>query len=180
MNETQIELLVSILAVLVVLHTLSLLIKKYHEYLDIKFTYRYYAIRDRLANLVLQGKLDEKSNEYSGLIDVINYHIYSLEKITLTAKLNAILEASDRTLQTANDLSLENEGVRRIVRDLLSNTDAVIRRNSKFEISLLKTFKFLLSASGKTSRITNYAKRPVELSERIEQKIHDIQDHVHA
>ncbi len=168
-----IELFVHVVAVVVIAYTLSILISQYRNYLEMKCKFRYFALRDDLAMLVMYGDMNEDSSEYQGLVDVINYHICAMDQITFAAKISAFMKASQMTLDTADEIKVGDERVRAIMFRLLENTASVIHMNSWFELWLVKLLVSLRIP--KDNRMARGITAPAETEKRLKEKMHDFE-----
>jgi len=124
---------------ILVAYFLSLAISFYNQIIFDKYRFRYFALRDRLAFLVAEGELDENSWEYKNLVDVINFHIRTVETMSISNIVEMLVSFYSGDVEV-NIISkkIENEKVLEIVSDFISVTLSLLRKNSKAELTLIR------------------------------------------
>jgi hypothetical protein len=109
----------------------------YRDYQNTKYKFRFYALRDDLALLVLNGTLKETEREYIVLRDAINYSIYASENLSIYQHIKAIISRNTPTLQ--NSITLRHDETKDIVIDYFINTINLVRKNSWFELRVIES-----------------------------------------
>src|SRR3954451_8770219 len=66
-----------------VLFVISTQISLHNELSSERFRFRYFELRDRLAMMVVKGKISEDSWEYKNIVDSLNFHINAVETMTI-------------------------------------------------------------------------------------------------
>lgn len=134
--------LISLLIGTIALYVLFIQIREYNELNRIKYQFQFFALRDRLAVLVASGHLSEDSWEYKNIVDVLNYHIGAVEKMSLGRIVSALVQFH---MSSAEDFRMRglskrvsDKAVADIVMDYMSTTYELIRRNSRVQISLIR------------------------------------------
>lgn len=122
-------------------YVLFLQIDEYNKLVVLKFKFRFFALRDRLALLVVYKNLPEVSWEYVETIKSLNFHISATEKLSLMriVKLLSAYHTSPEEERKVQKLSrqVDREDVREVLSDFFMTTYHLIRRNSKAQIALV-------------------------------------------
>jgi len=148
-----------------VLYLFAIQVSKYNGILLDKYRFSYFALRDRLALLVMQGKLDEESWEYEKIVNAINFHIQATERVSIH-KIIAILVAYHTSPEEERKVKAmlkrtDNQDVVKIMIDYFDTTASLLKRNSRMQMWFIKT----LIAHGRAAR---------------SKKLHPIVDHQEA
>jgi hypothetical protein len=122
-------------------YVVFLWIDEYNRLMVTKFKFRFFALRDRLALLVVYRKLPEESWEYLETVKTINFHISATEKLSLMRIIELLSEyhASPEEERKVKKLSrkVDREDVREVLADFFMTTHQLIRRNSKAQIAMV-------------------------------------------
>ena len=147
--------LVSLLIGTMILYAIFVHIREYNELIRAKFRFRFFALRDRLAMLVVTGKLAEDSWEYQHIVSTLNFHISAVEKMSIMRVVDLFVSyhTSPKEEQRVKLLSkrIEHKDVAQIVVDYMSVTYDLIKRNSRIQITLIRTVGRLLRSFGSTT-----------------------------
>ena len=84
--------MLNLILLFTVLYIFSVQISAYNEVLFDRCRFRYFALRDQLAMLVINGKLEEDSWEYQTIVDTINFHINTVEKLSIDKVMRVLVE----------------------------------------------------------------------------------------
>ncbi len=109
------------------------LLRLYREMIIDKHRYRYFALRDNLAMLVVRGQLEERSWEYQRIIDVINHHISFADVVSEERMVSALVDAYDpATRSTVRKLqkNVSDPDVIHILVQFFQNTRELMDRNT--------------------------------------------------
>lgn len=123
-------------------YVLFLQIDEYNKLMVTKFKFRFFALRDRLALLVVYKKLPEDSWEYSETVKSLNFHISATEKLSLmrVIELLSAYYTSPKEERKVQKLTrqVDRDDVREVLADFFMTTYDLIRRNSKAQILLVR------------------------------------------
>lgn len=148
------ETVIYMLIIVFVLYLFSVQINKYNEVVFDKFRFRYFALRDRLAMLVVNGNLDEGSWEYKQLVDAINFHINATETMSIKkiARILAEYHSSSDEERKVRLLKkkVTDKAVISVVLDLMDVTYKLLERNSFMQ---LRYFRYLRSKNSSSNQI---------------------------
>jgi len=107
-----------------------------------RFRFRYFELRDRLALLVVEGKLDEDSWEYKQVVDVINFHIATVESRSISDIIKQLVayhsSAEERRKVKIFKRKTEHPEVIAILSDLFKTTLRLLKRNSRVQFWLIR------------------------------------------
>jgi hypothetical protein len=122
-------------------YVLFLQIDEYNKLMVTKFKFHFFALRDRLALLVVYKKLPEDSWEYLETVKSLNFHISATERLSLMRIIELLSEyhtspEEESKVQKLNR-KVEREDVREVLADFFMTTYHLIRRNSKAQIALV-------------------------------------------
>ena len=148
--------LMSIVALVIPLFFVSLLIDEYNEIIFEKYRFRYFALRDRLALLVVKGDLEEDSWEFEKIVDTINFHIGAVEAMSIERIVTLLIEhhtspEEERKVRIINN-RISNIEVRAIMEEFMSITSSLLYRNSRVQIKFV-TLISKLFGEGSVKRI---------------------------
>jgi hypothetical protein len=133
------------------LYLLALQINKYNEIVFDKFRFRYFALRDRLAMLVVNGELDENSWEYKQLIDTFNFHISATETMSIKKIARIMSDYHSSNIEERKVRLLKknvgSQAVLKIVVDFMDVTYQLLESNSHMHLRFLR---FMRRTRGKT------------------------------
>jgi len=154
-----------------VLFVISTQISLYNELSSERFRFRYFELRDRLAMMVVKGKISEDSWEYKNIVDSLNFHINAVETMTIW-KMVSVLTAyhmSPDAERRAKQRKIENEEVRRLMFDFLCVTKDLIRRNSRAQIKVIEYFN---TRNVKPKPVVRHTvSKPIEVIDRIQDRM---------
>ena len=119
--------------ILTVSYCFDMLRREYNIYVSTKQKFKLYAIRDDLAQLVLSGKLDEKSREFMLLRDAINYSISQVGDFSVRKAISIAINCVDKE----DILQLKSQETREIAHRYFLATRKMIIRNSRVELFIL-------------------------------------------
>ena len=132
--------LLNLVILLFFLYFISVLISKYNEMIFDKYRFRYFSLRDRLALLVIKGELEEDSWEYKKLIDTINFHISTVETMSIERIVHLLIQYHTSSEEERNvrliKKNIKSVEVLRITDDFMETTASLIARNSRAQIKL--------------------------------------------
>ncbi len=133
--------LLNLVVLLFFLYFVSVLIGKYNEMIFDRYRFRYFALRDRLALLVVKGELKEDSWEYKKLVDTINFHISTVETMSIERIVSLLVQYHTSPEEERNvrliKKNIKNEEVLRIMGDFMETTASLLARNSRAQIRLV-------------------------------------------
>lgn len=148
--------LVLLMAVTLVIYGFFLQIREYNILRFTSYRFRYFALRDRLAMMVVQGKLQERSWEYQQIVQAINFHISAVETMSIISILEMVIHyhtTSEEQCQVSRlKRRIDDPAVAAIMVDYMGVTSELIRRNSRVQILLIKFAKQLLAIVGSAAR----------------------------
>lgn len=143
--------LVSFLIGTLILYVAFIQIREYNELIRTKFRFRFFALRDRLAMLVVSGKLAEDSWEYRCIVDTLNFHISAVDTMSIMRIIDVLVtyHTSSEEEQQVKLLSrrVAEKDVARIVVDYMSITYALIKRNSRVQMALIRCVRPFFKSS---------------------------------
>jgi len=143
--------LINIIVLMMILYVFSVQISLYNELVFNQYRFKYFAIRDQLALLVIDGEIEEQSWEYQDIINVINYHINNTENMSIHNRIRLIKcynQPQDSQVFCMVKRKISHPKVMEIMIDFFDTTSAIIKRNSGMQ---LKVIQFLLSMKKKPS-----------------------------
>lgn len=122
-------------------YVLFLQIDEYNKLIITKFKFRFFALRDRLALLVVYKGLPEDSWEYKETVEALNFHISATEKLSLMRIVEVFSDyhtspEEERKVQRYSR-NVDREDVREVLTDFFMTTYNLIRRNSKAQIACI-------------------------------------------
>lgn len=137
--------LISMIIGTLVLHILFVLIRESNELTRTKFRFRYFELRDRLAMLVANGELSEKSWEYQHIVETLNFHISAVERLSLFRIVDVLAnyhlsKEEEKQVQLISK-KVENRQVAEIVVGYMETTYELIQRNSRMQLAILRGMK---------------------------------------
>lgn len=135
-------LLGNVILLAVVLYFIATIIDRYNQIIFDKYRFKYFVIRDRLAMLVVEGKLKEDSWEYKQIIDTINFHIKTIESVSINKIISMLINhltsnAEERKVKIITK-NIEHPEVIAVMADFMDVTVSLLERSSKMQIKLLK------------------------------------------
>ncbi|RVU47055.1 hypothetical protein [Rubrivivax rivuli] len=122
-------------------YVLFLQIDEYNKLIITKFKFRFFALRDRLALLVVYKGLAEDSWEYKETVKALNFHISSTEKLSLMRLIEVFSDyhtspEEERKVERYSR-KVDREDVREVLTDFFMTTHSLIRRNSRAQIACI-------------------------------------------
>jgi hypothetical protein len=105
------------------------------------YRYKYFALRDRLALLVINGTIKENSFEYKFLIDAINYHINTIETVSMIRVIELLIKYHNSP-DESRSVSLiakkvDNKDALSVVLDFMKLSNDLLYRNSRAQMRIL-------------------------------------------
>lgn len=124
-----------------VLFVIAIQIDTYNKIIFHKYRFQYFALRDRLAMLVVNSKLDEDSWEYQEIVDTINFHINVTETMSISKIISLFAQYHLSPEEECNvkiiKRKLNNEEVIDIMADFMEITGSLLERNSRMQMRFL-------------------------------------------
>lgn len=135
---------VNVAIMVFVLFIVAIQIEKYNQIIFDKYRFKYFALRDRLAMLVVDHKLDEYSWEYQKVVDAINFHISTTEGVSINKIVSLLIEyhispEEERKVKIIKK-KVDHPEVLEIMAEFMETTAGLLERNSRIQMSLLKRF----------------------------------------
>jgi len=125
-----------------VFYFFAILIEKYNQLILDKYRFSYFALRDRLATMVINGELKETSREYKTVIDAINFHIKTVEDVSIHKLVAALVHFHNSPEEKWCVKSIQkghaHPALCEIMIDYLDLTHSLLLRNSKMQTKLLR------------------------------------------
>lgn len=147
--------LIFLLAATLVLYVMFLHIREYNELRFTAYRFRYFALRDKLAMLVVQGKLREDSWEYKHIVSTINFHISAVETVSIIRLLTILIKyhtsSEEQRHVRALTKRIDDPAVAKIMVEYMETTMDLIKRNSRVQMFMIWVVKRLLDAIGSTT-----------------------------
>jgi hypothetical protein len=136
--------LMNLVIILAVLYIISVQISKYNEIMFKKYRFKYFSLRDDLAMLVVSGKIKEESWEYQQLINTINFHIQTIESMSINKIIAMFVEyhtspEEERKVRMIKK-KIKHIEVISIMAEFMDVTSQLLERNSRMQIKLLNVF----------------------------------------
>lgn len=114
-----------------------------------EYKFKYFSLRDNLALLVVSGKLKESSWEYKHIVDAVNYHIQTVETISVTKIVSMLVSyhtsKKDDAIVEKLEKSIHDPAVISIVISYFECTRSLLKRNSRTQIALIHSALFIAS-----------------------------------
>lgn len=130
--------IINLIIITISLYIVFQLIQKYNMVVFDRYQFEYYALRDRLAMKVVKGELDENSWVYRHVVDAINYHIKTVESVSMIRVIEFLVEyhikksekiAVDRMVD-----KVEDKEVLSIMYEFMELTGKLLYRNSRVQM----------------------------------------------
>jgi uncharacterized protein YjgD (DUF1641 family) len=132
----------NLLLLVFVCYIFALQVSRYNQVVFDKYRFRYFALRDKLAMLVVKGVISENSWEYKQIIDSINFHIKTIESVSINKIIKVLIDYHNSTEEERRveviKKKIENEEVRKVMVEFMSITSSLLERNSKMQIKVIK------------------------------------------
>jgi len=132
----------NLVLLLVIFYFVAIQIEKYNQVILAKYRFSYFALRDRLAMLVIEGKLKEDSWEYDEIVAAINFHIKAVEDISIQKLAVALIRFHNSPEEKRYVKSIQkgpaNEALSGIMGDYLDLTYRLLLRNSNMQMKLVR------------------------------------------
>lgn len=153
--------LVNMIILVFVLFVFSTQIDTYNKIIFSKYRFQYFALRDRLALLVVNGKLEENSWEYRKIVGTINFHINTLETVSIH-KIISFLAQYHSSPEEGRRVKiikkkLDHPEVIEILAEFMDLTGRLLERNSGMQLRFFRS-------SSKTDESRKHAEdmQPIE------------------
>lgn len=162
--------LTSMLFAIFILYVIFIQLREYNEITLAEYRFKYFALRDKLAMLVVEGKLNEHSWEYEHIIGTINFHISAIETMSIMRILDMLMKyhtsaEEEREVQIL-EKKVDSPEIADIVAQCMSITFDLIKRNSRVQLYLIMIAKFVLIKAPKHEIIPNPNRVLSKLKER--------------
>lgn len=152
----------------------------YNQIVFDKYKFKYFAIRDRLATQVLDGQLDENSWEYKEIIETINYHIQTVETLSIhkIVRMLSDYHTSPEEMRRVRKISkkIDNPEVIKVLIDFMHTTGKLLKRNSRTEFFIYKLINKIDNAESSHIKI----KMPTRALSEIENQKGVFETKLHA
>jgi hypothetical protein len=160
-------LLFGILICSLLLHIVFLQIEARNTIETNKFRLAFFALRDRLAMLVVKGKLQEDSWAYKHIVDALNFHIHAVETLSIVDLVEVVIRfhTSSNSENCGSELISFNEltpEAREILREYLRVVRKLILRNSKWQIRTIRVVNKVLGNGQKTTGLVSDPRPAIE------------------
>jgi hypothetical protein len=138
------------------LYFVFLLIRERNDLIFTRYRFRYFALRDEMAMLVMRGRIQEESWEYQRIVAAINFHISAVETVSMI-RVVSILIAYHTSQEGRREFSvlarrIENPDVADIMVRYMDTTFDLLMRNSRWQIRFIDAAKWLLDLVGSAAR----------------------------
>ncbi|EXI92091.1 MAG: hypothetical protein AW12_00834 [Candidatus Accumulibacter sp. BA-94] len=148
--------LIFLLVATLVLYVMSLHIHAYNELRFTAYRFRYFELRDKLAMLVVQGKLREDSWEYQHIVSTINFHISAVKTVSIIRLVTMLIRYHTSSIEQQQVRALRRNigdpAVARIMVEYMETTMDLIRRNSRAQIALIGLATRVMDRFGSKAR----------------------------
>lgn len=169
--------LVNALLLVTVCAFVSAAIGFYNQIIIDRYRFRYFALRDRLSCLVVKGRLAENSWEYQCIVDVLNFHIKTVETMSIRKIVETLADFHTSDDEQRNVKKMKTADIDKEVLEVLSaffhTTSSLLRRNSRVEIAILnflERLNFLSNDSFKNSVVLSRPRNALWRLEEAEEK----------
>ncbi|HNC51217.1 MAG TPA: hypothetical protein PLO14_03110 [Accumulibacter sp.] len=171
------SLLVSMFVITTSMYCLFLLIREYNQLVFTRFRYRYFALRDELALLVMTGHIMESSWEYQHIVRTINFHISAVETMSITDVVSLLIRyhTSEDGKRKVRYLirRVDDPAVVSILVRYMGVTQDLLRRNSRCQIVMIRAVKRLFGPDIRQGK-HEFVQNPNEAINAIEQSKSDL------
>jgi len=144
-----------------ILYIMFLWLREYNELKITKYRFKYFALRDELAMLVINGKLEENSWEYKHIISTINFHINATESMSIMRVVDLLIRYHTSSEEEKEieflEKRVDNEEMASIIAKYMSITIELIKRNSRTQIYLIRIAKYFLEKICGTAKLPKHA-----------------------
>lgn len=181
------NLVIGFIALLITLYVISRQIDFYNAIVFDKYRFRYFALRDQLALMVVRGELQEDSWEYQKIVDTLNFHISSVETMSVATLLQSLAEyhTSQDEARTVRVIRkrIEDPRVLRILISYFDTTRELMWRNSRSQIRFMSVVaKFLRTKKSRKAAAYSPQIRAVRTSReaisKIDSSIRDLSENL--
>ena len=140
----------------ILIYFLFLQIREYNQLVFTRYRFRYFALRDELALLVMRGRINEDSWEYQRIVEAINFHISAVETLSIIRLVNLLIayHTSPNEKQQFELLArrIEDPDIVRIMVQYMDTTYDLLRRNSRAQLRCIRMAKWVLALVGSDAR----------------------------
>ena len=135
------EMIMSLLIGGFLCYVLFLQIDEYNALVITKYKFRFFALRDRLAMLVIFHGLPEDSWEYKETVKALNFHISATEKLSLMRIIEVITSyhtspQEEKKFQRFRR-RVDRDDVRLVLTDFFKTTHSLLLRNSRAQVAVI-------------------------------------------
>ncbi|ASQ90114.1 hypothetical protein CHL67_03495 [Prosthecochloris sp. GSB1] len=136
-----IEFLLNLIILVMIFYGISVLIGRCNEVMFDEYRFKYFALRDKLALMVVDGKISEGSVEYKFLINAINYHIKTVETVSMIRVIELLVRYHNSP-EESREVSMitrkvENVDSLAIVLEFMRLSNSLLYRNSRVQMKAL-------------------------------------------
>lgn len=153
------EIVLGLSTLFITTYFIFLIIDQYNKMVCTSYKFKFFKLRDELALLVMEGKIDENSPEYNDVVHILNFHISAVEKMSITRVISLLVEkySNDKNFKKASFKvsKIDNEEIAKIMWRYMDVTYNLIGRNSKIQIWILKAVSYLLKSIIKSDNKLN-------------------------
>ena len=153
------EIFLGLITLFISTYFLFIMIDQYNKLICTNYKFKFFKLRDELALLVMQGKIDENSPEYDDVVRILNFHISAVEKMSITRVISLLVEkyGNEKNFENASIKvnSIDNKEIARIMWAYMDVTYNLIRRNSKSQIKLLNFLSSIFGLFNKSDKNLN-------------------------
>lgn len=140
----------------IVLYFFFLLIREYNDLVFTRYRFRYFALRDELAMLVMRGRIKEDSWEYQCIVSAINFHISAVETLSMIRVVSMLIayhtSPEEKRQFAVLARRIEDPDLMAIMLRYMDTTYDLLVRNSRWQIRFIDVSKKLLGCVGSAAR----------------------------
>lgn len=141
----------------------DLIRRQFNAYTSTKQKFKLFAIRDKLALLVISGELKETSKEFRVLRDAINYSISQVDDLSVR-KATAI---AINGIEKKDVIEFKAENTINIAHEYFLATREMIIRNSRFELFIFSMLHKLFCLKSDNENNPNHAVEVIDEKQKI-------------
>lgn len=153
------EIVLGLITLFTTTYFIFLIIDQYNKMKCTSYKFEFFKLRDELALLVMNGKIDENSPEYNDVVHILNFHISAVEKMSITRVIALLVEkySNEKDFKKASCKvnKIDNEAIAKIMWRYMDVTYNLIGRNSRMQIWILKGISFILKTVIKSDKKLN-------------------------
>lgn len=153
------EIVFGLIVLFITTYFIFLIIDQYNKMICTRYKFKFFTLRDELALLVMQGKIDENSAEYNDVVHILNFHISAVEKMSITRVISLLINkySNDENFKKASVKvkQIDNKEVAKIMWKYMDVTYNLIGRNSRIQIFILKAISLVLKKLKNSEKTLN-------------------------